>query len=68
MTIDKIKYYMSFSVFEYWTSLHKAIPTEECKQRMLEAKTELEKEIEKGIRNSTKAAQAEIMLLNHLTQ
>jgi hypothetical protein len=68
MTIDKIKFYMCPSIFNFWTSLHKVITVEECTERMLKAKEQLENEVEKGIRENTIEVQAEINLLKHLTQ
>jgi hypothetical protein len=57
---------MSPSIFEFWTSLHKVMTSEECKERMLKAKNQLTSEIEEGIRRGTTEEKAEIMLLEML--
>lgn len=68
MTLDKIKYYLNPIIFEYWTSLHKAVPQYKCRLLMEAAYIQLTNEIESKVRENSVQVQAEIKLLKILNQ
>jgi hypothetical protein len=67
MTIDKIKHYMSESVFNYWTNILDITDYQDAKVRINEAINQLEAGMKDGIMNDIKY-EAELNLLHYLNQ